>query len=93
MASSTSRLRLAPDDHSGMRVHWSPKTKGSGPAAKPGGETPGSGAGSTLNPYEGADMAKNTRGRSPSGSRTRDTGVKITPPTHSSPVASTSSTR
>lgn len=35
---------------------------------------------------EGADMAQSTRGYPGSDSGTRDTGVKITPPTHSAPV-------
>ena len=39
--------------------------------------------------YEGADMAQSTRGYPGSDSGTRDTGVKITPPTHSDPVTST----
>lgn len=36
-----------------------------------------------------ADMAKRTRGYPGSDSGTRDTGVKITPPTHSDPVTTT----
>lgn len=104
MASSTSRLRLAPDDHSGMRTAGrSPKTKWNGPAARPGVSPPGSGAGPANNIdevagqcrhtlEEGADMAKRTRGSTPADSRTRDTGVKITPPTHSGPVTTTHTT-
>lgn len=41
---------------------------------------------------EGADVAKSTRGVPGSDSGTRDTGVKITPPTHSDPVPSTYTT-
>jgi len=40
---------------------------------------------------EGVDMTKSTRGYPGSDSGTRDTGVKITPPTHSDPVTTTSS--
>jgi hypothetical protein len=42
---------------------------------------------------EGVDMTKRTRGYPRSDSGTRDTGVKITPPTHSAPVTTTHSTR
>lgn len=42
-----------------------------------------------LRRYEGADMAKSTRGPDPVDRVTRDSGVKITPPTHSGPVPST----
>lgn len=38
---------------------------------------------------EGADMAETTRTPGLSDSGTRDTGVKITPPTHSDPVTTT----
>jgi hypothetical protein len=91
MHGSTDRLRLAPDDHSGMRlVGWGSQTK-ERPRSGPGAGNTGCGAGPTHNPYEGADMAKSTRGSSPSDRWTRTSGVNITPPVHLVPVTTTRS--
>lgn len=94
MATSTSRLRLAPDAHSDTGCagwHHNPDI---GPAPQTSRcVNNGYGAGSTHNHDEGADMAKNTRGPAPHDRWTRDTGVNITPPTHSGPVTTTPSAR
>lgn len=86
MNRSTGRLGLAPDDSSVACRH---KTIGTAPVVIPLRQTAGTGAGPTHNDHEGADMAKRTRGPDPSDRLTRDSGVKITPPTHSAPVTST----
>lgn len=93
VAARIDRLGLAPDDHSDAETEWRHPDIGLAPLKFQGGSTPWSGARSTLNPYEGADMAKNTWGTPPLDSRTCDTGVKITPPTHAGPVTTTQTTR
>lgn len=86
MQCSTGRLRLAPDDHSGQAgAH---KTIGTAPQY-PGCVNNRCGAGPTHNPYEGADMAKNTRGRDPVDRWTRNSGVNITPLARTGPVTTT----
>lgn len=97
MGTSTGRLRLAVDVQSVARlgVDRTP-TKSEAPAATvvavPVCEagTRGLTTPHRSYTYEGADMAQSTRGYPGSDSGTRDTGVKITPPTHSDPVTSIS---
>lgn len=101
MASSTSRLRTAPDDYSGMGLaERRARQRQKAPLAHYGAVLmfAASGHGArrhhTAVTNEGASsMAKTTRGPSPYGSRTRQTGVKITPPTQPGPATTTSSTR
>ena len=64
------------------------KTIGTAPVVVPMFAASGTGAGPTLNSYEGADMAKRTRGPDPVDRVTRISGVKITLPTHAAPVPS-----
>lgn len=86
---STGRLRLAPDDHSDNRVvGWGAKTM-ERPRRIPGAANTRCGAGPTHNHYEGADMAKRTRGRDPVDRWTRNPGVNITPLASSGPVTTT----
>jgi hypothetical protein len=96
VASSTGRLRLAPDAHSdtgcgGRRTRQRQKaplllTEQSRclPHQDAGPATP-----HRLPTNEGADMAKNTRGPSPHDRWTRDSGVNITPPSQPGPVTTT----
>src|SRR4051812_47071926 len=96
MHASTDRLRLAPDDHSGLIARQGNKTVplpwlvtriDAGPVrqtvCKDFCSRP------TLNLYEGADMAESTRGPDPSDRWTRIPGVNITPPMHADPVTTT----
>ena len=96
MTSSTSRLCLAPDVHSGI---WGTTANRTAPLPRlvtgidaepvpatvpkdfPGWPTP--------NCHEGVDMQKSTRGCAPSDSRPSVSGVTITPPTHAGPVTTT----
>lgn len=97
MGTSTGRLRLAVDVQSVARlgVDRTP-TKSEAPAATVvavpvcEARTRGLTTPHRSYTYEGADMAQSTRGYPGSDSGTRDTGVKITPPTHSDPVTSIS---
>jgi hypothetical protein len=98
MAASTSRLRLAPDDHSGLIVRQGIKTAplpwlvtriDAGPVRQTVCEDFCSRP--TLNGYEGADMAESTRGPDPVDRWTRISGVNITPPMHTGPVTTTPS--
>lgn len=89
MGTSTGRLRLAPDDHSGMgSVGGGAQTKVR-PRSCPSVSSTGCEVGSTLNLYEGVDMTKTTRGPDPADRWTRNSGVNITPPTHAAPVPTT----
>jgi hypothetical protein len=92
MAAPTGRLRLAPDEpsHSGT-VRSRHKTK-EWPRRSPDVCRIWCGARPTHNPYEGADMAKNTRGPNPVDRWTRDSGVNITPPTQRTGPATTTPT-
>lgn len=81
----TDRLRLAPDDHSGSGAH---KTIGTAPQY-PGCVNNRCGAGPTPHHYEGADMAKSTRGPDPVDRWTRTSGVNITPLARTVPVTTT----
>jgi hypothetical protein len=69
MSRSTGKLSAAPDDHSDVGL--ADKTKRSDPAVVSGRHRTDDG--------KGADMAKRTRGPSPSDSETRTSAVKITP--------------
>lgn len=96
MTGRTSRLGLAPDDHSGQRCAQTNRTAPlprlvTGIDARPVPQTvPEDSYGRpTLPSHEGADMAKRTRGSCPADSRPRSSGVKITPPTHAGPVTTT----
>lgn len=85
MTRPTGRLRLAPDDHSGHAGAHKTKER---PRSIPGAANTGCGAGSTLNSYEGADMAESTRGPNPVDRWTRNPGVNITPLARTGPVTS-----
>lgn len=88
MNTPTGRLVPAPDDHSGVVL--ADKTNGTAPVVVLMFGASGTGAGPTLNLYEGADMAQSTRGPDPSDRQTRNSGVNITPLTRSGPVTSIS---
>lgn len=96
MWASTGRLSLASDIQSVARLGGGrTPTKSEAPAATlvavPVCEagTRGLTTPHTRAANEGVDMTKRTRGYPGSDSGTRDTGVKITPPTHSDPVTTT----
>ena len=98
MCCSTGRLSLAPDVQSVARLDGKrTPTKSEAPAATvvavPVCEagTRGLTTPHRLRRYEGADVAKSTRGPNPVDRLTRISGVKITPPTHVVPVPSISS--
>ena len=96
MGTSTDRLRLAPDDHSGLIVRqdnrtvplpWLVTRIDAGPVPETVCEDfP---ARPTHNTHEGADMAKSTRGSVPSDRQTHGSGVNITPLASSGPVTTT----
>jgi hypothetical protein len=97
MGTSTDRLRLAPDDHSGsvgadktietVPLPWLVTRIDAGPVPETVCEDfP---ARPTLHSDEGADMAKSTRGPNPVDSQTHDSGVNITPLASSGPVTTT----
>lgn len=88
MDSSTGSLVAASDGRSGSAVGCH-KTIGTAPVVVLMFSASGTGAGPTLNLYEGADMAQSTRGPDPSDRQTRNSGVNITPLTRSGPVTST----
>lgn len=95
MGTSTGRLSLASDIQSVARPDGRcGPTKSEAPAATwvavPVCEARTRGL-STLTALtnEGADVAKSTRGPDPSDRVTRNSGVKITPPTHADPVTTT----
>lgn len=85
MRTSTGKLSAAPDDHSdGMLAD---KAKRSDPAVVPVLVTLGARSGRhRTDDGKGADMAKRTRGPSPSDRVTRISGVKITPLARMVPV-------
>lgn len=100
VAARIGRLSLAPDVHSDRRVRQDKRTA---PLpwlvtridARPVPQTAGRGFGGwppNLND-KASDMTKSTRGAPPLDSRTCDTGVKITPPTHAGPATTTPTTR
>lgn len=89
MVTSNGRLSTAPDDYSDVVDGY--KTIGTAPVVVRMRQTSGTGAGPTLNLYEGADMAQSTRGVPPSDRWTRTSGVNITPPTIAAPVSTTRS--
>jgi len=95
VASSTSRLCLAPDVRSDA---WGTKANGTAPLprlvtgidAEPVPETVAYDfSGRPTHHREGADMQKSTRGRAPADSRPSVSGVIITPPTYAGPVTTT----
>lgn len=95
MSLSTARLGLALDVPSFARLDGKRPTKSEAPAATwvavPVCEAGTRGL-STLHrceTNEGADVAKSTRGPDPSDRVTRNSGVKITPPTDAAPVPTT----
>lgn len=87
MQRSTGRLSTAPDDHSDRVA--ADKTIGTAPVVVQMRQTSGTGAGPTLNLYEGADMAQSTRGPNPVDRWTRIPGVNITPLARMVPVPTT----
>lgn len=96
MTGRTSRLGLAPDDHSGQRCAQTNRTAPlprlvTGIDARPVPQTVPEELPWLANTqrYEGADMQQSTRGPDPADSRPRSSGVKITPPTHAGPVTTT----
>jgi hypothetical protein len=89
MAAFEGRLSTAPDDYSD--VVYGHKTIGTAPVVVRMFAASGTGAGPTLNLYEGADMAQSTRGPDPVDRWTRTSGVNITPPTIAAPVPTTRS--
>lgn len=91
MHGSTDRLRLAPDVQSVHRVVGSGAPDNGTAPQYPGCVNNRCGAGPTHNPYEGADMAKSTRGRDPVDRWTLTSGVNITPLERSVPVTTTPS--
>jgi len=95
VATSPSRLSLAPDDHSGS---WGTTASRTAPLprlptgidAEPVPATvPTDFTGWPTHRLEGVDMQKSTRGPAPADSRPDVSGVKITPPMHAAPVTTT----
>ena len=96
MASSTDRLRLAPDDHSDNRaVERSPQTKGK-PRCNPRCLTTEERGRTTPTVYETSEsvaaMPKSTRAPGRATSGTQRTAVKITPASIAVPATPTSTT-
>jgi hypothetical protein len=96
--SSTSRLSLAPDDHSVMgSVERGPKTIGKAPLKSQVRQHQGAGPDRHQTVSQRlkvpAVMKQRTRITGQTDSGTQQSAVKITPATHSGPVTTTCSTR